>query len=111
MFPFTPAATVQDQPCVTLRHWRVFEQPTGERHLVGLVVATGRARVSTALAQFDARTLRATTGSGRAYRLDGQPDETGTSQYVWSWWAILNNWVGARDVTQSVLAAHRRSPN
>jgi hypothetical protein len=76
--------------------------------LAGQVVETGRARVTTAVAELDTRNLRATTSSGRAYRLEGEPDATGTAEYVWSWWALMNSWSRWRDVTDEVWTAHLR---
>jgi hypothetical protein len=108
MLPFTPAADVPDQPTATLRHWRVYVMHTGERFLAGQVVETGRARVTTPVATLDVRDLRATTSSGRMYRLEGEPDASGTAEYVWSWWALLNSWSAWRDVTDELWAAHVR---
>jgi hypothetical protein len=111
MLPFTPAAAVSDQPSTTLVRWRVFDTASGERHLVGYAIETGRERVSTEVAQLDVRQLRANTSSGRVYELRGAPDEGSTAEYVWTWWAMTNAIRGWRDTTEDVLAAHLRSKN
>lgn len=106
MSPFIPAAPVSDQPNATLQHWRVYAVASGERFLAGQVLETGRARVTTPVATLDVRELRATTQSRRAYRLEGEPDSTGTAEYVWSWWAALNAFCPWRDATAEVWSAH-----
>lgn len=108
MSSFTPAAPVSDQPNAALRHWRVYALVSGERFLVGQVLETGCARVTTPVATLDTRELRATTQSGRVYRLEGEPDSSGTAEFVWSLWVVQNICCGWRDATDEVWSAHLR---
>jgi hypothetical protein len=107
---FSDAPHVEDQPHTTLSHWRVFKVlATGDRHLAGCALETGRGRVSTPLADLDVHQLRATTRSGRVYQLKGEPDKSCTAEYLWSWWSLSMSVGRWRDTTEDVLAAHRQS--
>ena len=78
--PIHPIHTVSVQPFSVMTHWRVFQVrgPLGSRsrHLVGR--AGGEGRVCTALTS-----LTAVSGSGRFYRLEGQPGQDPDATYVW----------------------------
>ena len=85
--PIHPIHTVSVQPFSVMTHWRVFQVrgPLGSRsrHLVGR--AGGEGRVCTALTS-----LTAVSGSGRFYRLEGQPGQDPDATYVWEQWTRLN---------------------
>lgn len=70
--------SVVDCPERTLRLWRFFEiqfpqKPNRTRHFVGYSVHDRAGQVSSAIQQFDSKTMRGITESGRVYQLLGLP--------------------------------------
>ncbi|CAG2153568.1 hypothetical protein LMG31506_04849 [Cupriavidus yeoncheonensis] len=59
------APDVPTEPSVELAGWLVMETERGERHLAGINVSRGTARVSRVIETLDASTMQVTTQSGR----------------------------------------------
>lgn len=97
-------ATVAQSPEVKLADWSIRELPNGNRHFVGYNVGHYEGRVSSRIEAFDAETKRGITQSGRVYELLGEPGYNGDAEYVWGYWASVNNAQHAIDVTDKVLA-------
>jgi len=99
---------VADEPETTLVGWQVMQLPDGDRHLVGYAIEAREGRVSSRVETFDPSRLRAVTGSGRVYRLNGHPGGNSDAEYVWRRWQRINAVSDYDDVTQQVWAAHCR---
>ena len=97
---------VQAQPELTLKSWRVYELPSGDRHLVGYCIQNREGRVSSAVRTLDAVALRAITRRGRVYELSGQPGVNLDAEYVWNRWAGLNSVTSWTDVTEAFWNDH-----
>lgn len=104
--PVWRTAPVSSQPELSLRSWRIFELPNGDRHLVGYCTENQEGRVSTAIRTFDASALHATTATGRVYALHGSPGVDLDADYVWSRWARTNSVESWTDVTEPVWDEH-----
>ncbi len=102
--PIWPVASVEEQPHLTLRHWRVIETELRERHFVGYCLENREGRVSSAIVSFDAKTRAGITLSGRRYVLAGGPGFDGDAELVWNFWATYNHVTEARDVTTEYIA-------
>lgn len=78
---------VNQQPILTLVAWRVFEVNPGEtRHFVGWCVENQEGRVSSEIQSFDKVNGLAVTGSGRQYRISGEPGWDDDARYTWGRW-------------------------
>lgn len=97
---------LEEQGGVTLEAWKILELPNGDRHLVGYSVENDEGRVSSAVRHFDPSSLRAQTGSGRAYKLSGQPGANQDADYVWARWADVNAANSWTDVTEMTWREH-----
>lgn len=97
--PILAVRPVDAQPRIALRHWRVMEADQQACHLIGQDMATGMARVSSAIVAMDASCTWATTISGRLYSLEGAPGEWVDADYVWALWAEFNSVRVSTDVT------------
>jgi hypothetical protein len=105
-------APVAERPELVLTDWRVFSVPLPgltecTRHFVGYNVTEREGRVSSAIVQFDAATMRGVTKSGRVYALQGRPGRDGDGEYTWSRWKRINDVTDAEaiDVTAEVWGA------
>jgi hypothetical protein len=97
-----PVASVEDEPETLLSSWRVFEVdfPEGTtRHLNGYC---GGGRVCSAIQEFDPKTRRARTKSGRIYELVGNKSGYNSdANYVWSRWLGINkDFTAVREVSE-----------
>ena len=94
---------IAEQPSITLVRWRVLEVTegprVGERHLVGYNEEDWEGRVSTAIMSFDATTKLCITKSGRVYKLVGPACYDADGDYVWRWWAKVNEITDEIDVS------------
>ena len=99
-------APVNEQPSLTLVRWQVMQLPNGDRHFVGYAVENKEGRASTAVATFDATSLKCVTASGRVYKLSGRPGHDGDAEYVWQAWRRINDAPDWTDITAQVWAAH-----
>ena len=103
--PIEPIEPVSVQPFSVMTHWRLFQVRgslgSRSRHLVGR--AGGEGRVCTALTSLDLTSLTAVSGSGRFYRLEGQPGQDPDATYVWEQWTRLNWTRHIRDITRALF--------
>ncbi|WP_431102915.1 hypothetical protein [Roseateles noduli] len=107
--PVWKIATVTTNPGCTLINWAVLEVASGERHLAGYSLDSSEGRTSTAIVEFDFKTLRARTSSGRTYELCGPPGLNSDALYTWERWCRLNEVDGWSDKSLDVLAEHSRT--
>ncbi|CAG9180642.1 hypothetical protein LMG23994_04466 [Cupriavidus pinatubonensis] len=103
--PIWRVSPVDEQPCIALQQWRVMETDLQECHLIGQNVATGMARVSSAIVEMDPSCAWALTTSGRLYTLEGPPGKWEDADYVWEMWSAINSVPAATDVTARFLKA------
>lgn len=99
-------ADVAEEPEVTLTDWQVRELPNGDQHLVGFAIESRKGRVSSLIDVFDPASMRAVTGSGRAYQLYGRPGLDCHGEYVWRSWARLYRVTQFSEVSAKVWASH-----
>lgn len=89
--PIWTTAAITEQPELTLESWSIFELPGGERHLVGRAIENSEGRVSSCVENFDIKTMRAMTSSGRVYNLRGRPGHNSDAEYTWNRWRAIND--------------------
>jgi hypothetical protein len=96
---------VSEEPEIVLSSWSVRELPDGDRHFVGYNFADGgEGRVSSKILEFDPKTLKGKTRSGRVYQLDRHTAGFNTdAEYVWNRWKAINKIKIFEDVTEKVL--------
>jgi hypothetical protein len=98
---------------VTLRRWRVVEvvMPDGacNRHVWGHDVTHNMGRASSAIREFDADGMTATTRSGRNYKLQGLPGNSRLGEHAWIKWCNDNGVVSKQDVTHEYFNVDRLS--
>ncbi len=102
--------TVDAEPSVTLVQWKIVEIDAGTRHFVGADSRDFTGRVSSAIQEFDATSMRGVTRSGRVYHLLGSPGDSADARYVWDQWCSINDVRMHQDVTDSVIDYARRAP-
>lgn len=102
-------ASVEDQPSLVLRSWRVYEVEDesgpehSTRHFVGYVDRNAEGRASSAIQSFDKNTMRGVTRSGRVYELAGPSGVNGDAMYVWEHWKRINQVTKVTDITNEIL--------
>jgi len=106
--PIWRTRPVDSQSSLTLRSWQVVGLPDGSWHLVGFCAENREGRVSSGVCEFDSRSLRAQTGSGRIYILKGPPGGNLDAKYVWKRWASLNQVADWEDVSAAVWQQHQK---
>lgn len=106
----TQAPSPDQQPEAILRNYRVYSADDGH-HFAGLNEVTGKGRVSTAIVTWDPDTMTGTTQSGRRYRLEGPPDDTGVAQVAWVTWSMGYGISEFTDVTAEYSPAARPGLN
>ncbi|CAG9180666.1 hypothetical protein LMG23994_04472 [Cupriavidus pinatubonensis] len=87
MFWQTP--DVATKPEIDLACWAVVETDKGERHLVGIELATGAWQVSSAIEAFDTSAMEFRTISGRLYRMRDASTSADDARYAWDQWLPL----------------------
>lgn len=97
-------ASVDREPEIGLRRWRVMETERGEHHFVGQCVASNTGRVSSAIVSFDRQSRTGRTRSGRRYTLIGDPGDDPDGMHTWSIWVISNNVTRQTNVSSQYLA-------
>lgn len=102
--PFWSVASVNEEPEIGLRRWRVIATERGEHHFVGQSIASGSGRVSSAITSFDIQTRTGQTQSGRRYTLIGQPGYDPDGMHTWAIWALANNVTQQTNVSSQYLA-------
>ena len=86
---------VEQTPEIELARWTVYEVssklwPEKTRHFVGWNLTEREGRVSSAITEFDEKTMRGKTKSGRVYQLVGQSGHDSDAAYTWSRWCRIN---------------------
>lgn len=105
--PVWPVADDPGEAPVVLTDWALFELPSGARHIAGYVPRERGGRVTSAVVALDVATLRATTDSGRAYRLARQGWGLNLdAEYAWNAWQSRNGVTGYRDLTRDIIEQH-----
>ena len=102
-----PIASVLDCPEITLRQWQIFEvqfpqKPNRTRHFVGYSVHDRAGQVSSEIKQFDPKTMRGVTESGRVYQLLGLPGWNADAEHTWRRWKSICSVTSEVDVTGSI---------
>ncbi|MCO4861250.1 hypothetical protein MKD38_06185 [Cupriavidus sp. WGlv3] len=97
--PIWSVMGVDEQPDITLQHWRVYETERGEHHFVGYCVENHSGRVSSAIVSYDVKLRAGITRSGRRYVLSGEPGFDQDALHVWSFWSLRNGVTEKRDVS------------
>lgn len=102
--------SVSQQPSLKLVRWSVRQTERGSRYLVGYNISDQEGRVSTAIQDFDVRTARVTTRSGRTYELVGPPGHDPDAEWVWQSVASRDlNWTDVSEEFEMQLKEHQRS--
>jgi len=83
-------ASINEEPEITLIRWSVMALEDGSRHFVG-ARDDNTGRVSSAIREFDRKTMTGRTRSGRVYRLKGHPGFDADAYYVWQIWCMHND--------------------
>jgi hypothetical protein len=83
-------APVNDEPEISLIEWSVRRNQDGYCHFVGTRHDDGSGRVSTPIVEFDEKTMRGRTASGRVYQLIGPPGYSDNGEYVWEHYQRIN---------------------
>jgi len=97
--------TLTNKPKFELGGWTVVETARGQRHLVGIDLATGSGQVSSAIQSFDPATMPCVTRSGRIYELLNVGEiRTDNAWYVWEAWCKLNSVLTWTDVSNEYRA-------
>lgn len=98
-------APITEQPELTIESWSVRQLPDGDRHFVVWCKENREGRVSSAIVEFDARTRRGRSASGRVYELSGPPGRDSDAEYVWQSWLRINDESEWTDVSAEVTAS------
>ncbi len=97
-----------------LRRWRVIEvislNGTRSRHVYGHDVTNDTGRASSAIKEFDVKTMTATTRSGRNYQLVGAPGNARSGEHAWQHWCSINGVAAAEDVTSQYFSFEKLFP-
>jgi hypothetical protein len=107
--PIWTIAAVSKEPQTTLDGWAIYELTNGDRHFSGYAVEAREGRVSSRIEEFDVKTMRGVSRSGRVYQLRGKPGMApqSDSAYVWRRWKELNEVEVFVDVGPEVWAEHQ----
>jgi hypothetical protein len=108
--PTMPVWPITEDPNAeptVLTDWALFELPSGVRHIAGCVPYPREGRVTSAVVEFDVRTLRVVTDSGRVYQLRRQGYGLNLdAEYVWNVWRGRHGVTEVRNLTRDVIAEH-----
>jgi hypothetical protein len=93
-------AKASEEPEVILHYWQIYEckidhYDRREKHLVGHNGRSGRVTSKVAKVELVNGEIHATTGSGRVYKLAGEPGRDRDAMYTWVQWLRMHN---AQDV-------------
>lgn len=83
-------AEVKEEPQIRLIQWTIKQDQEGRGYFVGTRADDCMGRVSTPIVEFDQRTRRGRTESGRVYELLGPPGYSSNGEYVWSIYKSMN---------------------
>jgi hypothetical protein len=86
---------VEQVPHITMRNWKIYEVsseswPEKTRHFVGYNITEREGRVSSSIVEFDSKTMRGRTKSGRVYQLTGNSSLDRDAEYTWARWCTIN---------------------
>ncbi len=86
---------VSSTPQLVLTDWRVYAVPLlcdigTTCHFVGWNQTEGEGRVSSPIVEFDLKTMRGRTQTGRVYELQGKSGWNSDAGYVWDNWKRLH---------------------
>jgi hypothetical protein len=88
------ASDISETPHIQLSEWAIYEVQCGDRppsrHFVGYNLIEREGRVSSAIVEFDRKSLTGKTESGRIYSLVGEEGYNSDARYVWAHWKRLN---------------------
>lgn len=101
-----PIRPVNDQPTLTLNRWSIFKLPGGDRHFVGWAVENLAGRVSSRIDEFDVKSMRGVSATGRVYKLEGNPGTNSDAEYAWSLWRRIHTVETFVDVSSTAWAEH-----
>ncbi|MBZ9798724.1 hypothetical protein [Mesorhizobium sp. ES1-4] len=102
--------SVSDEPEVILAHWGVMQQNLVGFRLVGVHAATGVARVTSPIVEFEEMAMTAKTESGRTYRLRGPADPDAAAEMIHKhirMWGLTVHDVAMADISDLALALPR----
>lgn len=94
-------APVTDEPEAVLTLWCIFETDKDTRHFVGYDGRSGR--VSSFIVEFDPKTRKGTTASGRVYQLRGPSHGNSDADYVWQRWCAACGVETYEDVSEQMI--------
>lgn len=98
------APSVESQPSVELRHWRIFARGNGDLHLAAQM-ETGSLRVTSKLHCLDVLRGSVRTESGRSYLLCAQPETDENLRTLMELNALKNLLMVTGDVSQVIWDA------
>ncbi|WP_454826656.1 hypothetical protein [Paraburkholderia xenovorans] len=101
--PVWRVASVNDEPQLSLVHWKILETGGGVRHFAGEDARDFTGRVSTPILKFDPALRRGTTQSGRVYQLVGPDGWSDNAQYLWERFCDVNDVTSYSDVTKDMF--------
>ncbi|MBP0638010.1 hypothetical protein [Cupriavidus sp. AcVe19-6a] len=104
--PIWKVPSVEADPEIVLRKWRVFATERGEHHFVGQNVESSNGRVSSAIIKFDRETRIGTTRSGRRYVLQGPSGRDEDAMHTWTVWKMLNDVKSAKNISSEYEDGH-----
>lgn len=109
--PIFGVAPIEQEPEETMIFWSVreakFDQENDiSRHLVGYIPRKGTGRVTSAIQEFDRKSMTVKTRSGRIYHLSGSPGFINDAEYVWLHWKSFNGVKEEADVTDQYCFLH-----
>jgi len=95
---------VKEDPEIILSQWSVREIQNGDRHFVGYNDEGREGRVSSKILEFDNKTMKGKTRSGRIYQLRGEPGPgmNEDAEYVWGAWARINKVESFKDISEEI---------
>ena len=94
----------------TIIKWSVLEvvhdNDNKTQHLVGFLPRTESGRVTSPIRQFDRKSMRLKTYSGRIYQLEGHPGMNEESKLAWTEWKEKHDVSNDADVTHRYCVIH-----
>ena len=94
------APSVESQPVVSIRRWRIVTTADGEEHLTGLLENGYTWRVTSPIVEFRASPRCITTSSGRQYELVGPPAIDGVDVIVIAARLLINGLKDTENTSQ-----------
>lgn len=100
---------VEQVPHIKLASWGIYEvssnmRPEKTRHFVGWNLTEREGRVSSSIVEFDPKTKRGKTSSGRVYELVGESGHNGDGIYTFNQWCHINEISHSENISDVVFA-------